>query len=198
MEQTVWALKHVKLEHRDVIVILLTWNQFSNKMNDEIKKHTEKFGQLMTYKGVLVMPYEDRMADALSEVLSKGWDEDLKTRMMDQQYPFLLIINRDFEAFNPKADKFAFVWFSDLKGQEENIWQIFDTIAQKVSRKEDIFDYLAKAAEQEKEGKLTDRLAGLSKYAEIRIPIIPGVISLNAGAVWAAIVSRGGKSSPSL
>jgi hypothetical protein len=148
----------------------------------------------MSYKGVLVMPYEDRMVDALNEVLEKNWEDDLKARISAEQYPFLLIINRDFKTFNPKADKFAFVWFSDLKGEEESVWQVFDSIARKVSRKENIFDYLAAAAENEKEGKFADRLAGLPKYADVKIPIIPGVISINAGAVWAAIVSRRGKS----
>jgi hypothetical protein len=42
VDWNVWSLNYVTLAHRDVIVILLTWNQFSNKMNEEIKKHAKK------------------------------------------------------------------------------------------------------------------------------------------------------------
>ena len=191
MEMSVWSLNHVELRHRDVIVILLSWNQFSNRVSDEIKKHTKELGHIMEYKGVLVMPYDDKMKDALEEVLSKNWTEEVKTRLGNEQYPFLLILNRDFRDFNPEKDRFAFVWFSDLKGNEENIWEVLDAIAQKVGRREDIFGYLATVSNEARQGKFRDRLAGLSKYVDVKIPIIPGVISLNAGAIWAAVVSGG-------
>jgi hypothetical protein len=195
MEWNVWSLNHVELRHRDVIVILLAWNRFSNTVSEEIKKHSKEFGHIMTYKGVLVMPYDDRMRDALTEVLAKNWKTDVRTRLENEQYPFLLIINRDFVKFEPENDRFAFVWFSDLKGNEECIWEVLDTIAQKVERRDDIFDYLAAVADEAREGKFQKRLAALSKYAEVNVPIIPGLISLNAGAIWAAIMSRGSKPS---
>jgi hypothetical protein len=194
MDWSVWSLKHAELRHRDVIVILLAWNQFSNKVSEEIRKHSKEFGHVMGYKGVLVLPYDDRMRNALQEVLNKNWTNDIKERLKNEQYPLFLIINRDFDDFDPEKDKFAFVWFSDMKGNEENMWEVLDAIAQKVERREDIFQYLTAVAEEAERGKFVDLLAGLSKYAEVKIPVIPGVISLNAGAIWAALVSGGGKS----
>jgi hypothetical protein len=43
MERYVYSLHHVELRHHDVIVILLSWNQFPTKINEEIKLHSSEF-----------------------------------------------------------------------------------------------------------------------------------------------------------
>ncbi len=188
MEWNVWSLKHVTRAHRDVIVILLAWNRFSNRVTDEIARHTTEFGHLMKYRGVLVMPYPERMQDALNEVLEKPWPEALSARIRTERYPFLLLIDADFEAFDPVTGRSAFVWFSDFRQNEEPIWQVFDAIGHRVEAGEDAIAYLTSVAEKARAGRFRARLAKLSKYVDVSIPLIPGVVSVNAGAVWADLL----------
>lgn len=189
MEWHVWSLKHVTRQHRDVIVILLSWNRFSNRVTDELKKHTKEFGALMSYRGVLVMPYEERMRESLSEVLEKPWPSSLAENIKREPYPFLLIIDKDFEEFDPNEDKVGFIWFSDFKDNEEPIWQVLDCIARKVDAGDDLFAYLDLVHKKSRSKKLRDKLAKLAKYVEVKIPVVPGVVSVNAGAIWADTVS---------
>ncbi len=193
MEWSVWSLNHVERAHRDVIVILLAWNRFSTRVGEELKKHSQEFGHLMSYKGVLVLPYDDRMREALVEITAKPWPEAVKARIEAEQYPFLLIIDRDFRDFDPCRDQFAFVWFSDLKGHEDTVPEVLDAIARKIDRREDLFAYLAEVAAAAEEGKLADRLAGLAKYVDLKLPVIPGMLSINAGAIWAAVMGGAAK-----
>lgn len=188
MDRNVWSLKYVKLLPHDYIVILLAWNQFSNRVTDEIRKHAKEFGHLMSYKGVLVMPYDDRMKDALGEVLEKNWPPSIRQKIQDEKYPFLLIINADFEDFDPRDHKSAFVWFSDFRNDEQGVWQVFDTIARKIEQRQDLIRYLTEIAKEAELGRFQEQLAELPKYVNVTVPIVPGIISVNAGAVWAAAV----------
>jgi len=59
------------------------------------------------------------------------------------------------------GDRFAFVWFSDLKGHEDTVPEVLDAVARKIDRREDLFAYLAEVATEAEERSSPSAWPGL-------------------------------------
>ena len=95
--------------------------------------------------------------------------------MEENQDPFMLIINQDFEEFDPEHHPWSVVWSSDFWDKTDTIYRLFGTLAQKARRDEDLFPYLCSVARKEK-------YKTLAKYVELKTPKVFG-ISIDVKAI---------------
>jgi hypothetical protein len=144
----------------------------------------------MEAQGALVLPYRQKILEAFGEVLAKDWPEPVRARKEATAFPFLVIIAKHFEPFDPGDDPSAIVWFEDLEDRSDGVWKVLDAIARRVQRGDDLFACLrgveAKAARAAK----ADQAAGLGRYVDVAIPVIPGFVSIRAGAILADALRR--------
>jgi hypothetical protein len=190
MEETVWSFENVTLRHRRCIVLLVRWSDFAEAVTVEIERHAEKFGEFMESKGVLVMPYRHKMRESFAEVVDKGWPEAVRARIEATKFPFLLIIKEDFRDFSPARHRSAIVWFEDFEEKPEEVWKVLDSLATRVVRDEDVFDWLTEVEARARRSELARKAGEASRYIDVDIPILPGVVSIKAGAIWADVMKR--------
>ncbi|NQU56364.1 MAG: hypothetical protein HQ513_03955 [Rhodospirillales bacterium] len=107
--------------------------------------------------------------------MKKSWPDDVGQRFDAEQDPFMLIIDKDFNEFNPELDRWGIVWFSNFSDKPDSIYKFFGCIARKVRRDEELFDYLSSVAHQEKYKKF-------GKYFELKKPELFG-ISIDVQAI---------------
>jgi hypothetical protein len=188
MEDVVWLMENAKLRQRRYLVLLIQQRVYSaEEVRDAIRANVHDFGRQMRDKGAVVMPYEEQVATTFAEVTAKPWPEALRDRMDATKYPFLVIIDRDFAAFDPREHRAAVVWFEDYAEAPDTIWQVFDTITAAVTGADDLFDALA---EVERAARAEARAEMVDRYVDARIPLIPGIVSLKANALIRGLLRR--------
>ena len=96
----------------------------------------------------------------------------------------MLVIENNFDAFDPSLGRWSVVWFSDLADKPEVLWRVFAALAKKIQRGEDIFKYL----ESLSRGGKYDAIA---KYIEVK----PGLFgtTVNVKAIAEDLLGLGAK-----
>lgn len=182
MTDKVCAFENATLRYRDYLFFLVVWSDFNNRVTKALKEHIEQFGKELREKGAVILPSGDDTRATFIEIFQKPWPAELKERMQNDDYPFLLVIEQDFAAFDPEKHRSAIVWFSDYSEDPGDIWKIMARIARKVDAGADLFDYFEEVRERARRKGI---LAKVGRYLDLKLPVIPGFVSVNANAIWA-------------
>jgi hypothetical protein len=185
MEESVWSFKHVTLRHRHYLLLLVRWNDFEEPVSVELERNAKKFGEFMEGNGALIMPYREKLQQAFTEIMDKHWPDEVHQRMDSTQFPFLVVINKDFESFDPGRDPSAIIWFEDFEEKPAEVWKVLATVAKRIQKGNDVFAYLGDVQRRAQRSQLGKRAENAAKYVDINIPIIPGFVSVKAAAIWA-------------
>jgi hypothetical protein len=106
---------------------------------------------------------------------------------MDAIDPCMMVIQRDFEAFDPANDRWAVVWFSELATYAEDLPRLFHKLALLSRSGEDVFDYL-KRVTLKAGAKKAARVGRVAKYFAIE-PFVFGV-SIDIGKIMEDVSGR--------
>ena len=103
-----------------------------------------------------------------------------------------MIIDQDFKTFDPKAKdhRSTIIWFADFEEDPDDVWKVLNTIANKIQSGEDLFEYLEAVESKARRAKIAKHGETIAKYVDIDIPIIPGFVSVKAGAIWADVMKQ--------
>jgi hypothetical protein len=117
--------------------------------SDELLLHA--FGRALTDSSSLVVPYEGWKA--YDEVKGKSWS-DQDRAAIEPRGPFLLAINTSFAGFDPRHDRFAFVWLDDFGSdgadlREKELEAVLRRLAEMArDRDHDLFESIQRLGEQ--------------------------------------------------
>jgi hypothetical protein len=69
--------------------------------------------------GMWVEAFEQAQWEVAREVLEKQWPNEIREKMEAASEPALLVIENDFDRFNPCKHRWAIVWLTDLRGDDD-------------------------------------------------------------------------------
>lgn len=161
MSEQVSSFIPVQMGNLRYLFLLVTWNDFVTPITEELKKQREPFGEVLGLHGSVIQAFRSATRNTFHEITAKNWPQDALDRMKAEQDPFMVIINQDFQGFDPQIHQWAVVWFSDFFDKPDCIYRVFAGLAQKVRDEKDMFEYLAVLAKK-------DKYREIAKHIEIK------------------------------
>jgi hypothetical protein len=164
----------VQLGRARYLCYLVVPEPYQTEITMELAKHVEAFGEQLGEYGALIQPFENAKRQTFQEVANKAWDENVRRKVEDAMYPFLLVIGTGFADFNPQDSKWALIWFEDYEETPKDIFKVLSGLARQVVSGESVFDYLKKVSREH----------ALEEGAK-RIQVRPGAfgVSIDAKAI---------------
>jgi len=181
MSEQVVNFVDVTIRHRKYLLFLVNWSDFQNDLQQQLDRHSEDFGRALGRQAAWVRPYDHKVANA--QVLAKPWPAELKKRMENEQYPFLLVIGRDFDSFDPVRDRSAIVWFSKYEENPADVWKPLDAIVRKINADDDLFVYFETLRDRARRSKWIKGFQDVLGYLDLKFPLLPGFVSIHVGAI---------------
>ena len=140
----------------------------------EINKQFDAFGADLGIKGQVIKAFERFAHETTEQLLAKSWPNEIKHKLKSSPDPIMLIINNDFDSFNPKEDIQTMTWFENYFRDPQYIYKLFRVLSRKTRNDENLFEYIKSLTSKEKFKKWL-------KYIELK----PGAfgISINGNAI---------------
>jgi hypothetical protein len=134
------SLHRAKIDDYKYLVIVINTDPDNSVMAREIKNQLEGFGHDLYEIGAVSLPFNASLDVVAEQVKSKQWPEDISKRLRDR--PYMLVINQDFNEFDPRTDSYAFFWFSNLNGQVGKVAEVFHEMAKEAWSGGDLFKFV--------------------------------------------------------
>lgn len=168
------------------VFLLIGWNDYTNPVRDELNRQADAFGMDLGPSGVLVQAYPQRMYEIAKEVLGKPWPPEIAERLQSDQDPIILILDRDWQSFDPHEHPFGIIWVSRFSDDPEAVRPFLQRLAL-LSRRGDVIAYLRDVATREQQAAALDEaqrriglLARVASYIEIKPSVFGVAIDLKA------------------
>jgi hypothetical protein len=172
------------------LFFIVGWNDYATQLKEEMSKQLDAFGADLGTSGEVLQAYKSSEYQTFEEVAGKRWPPEFLEQLQNDVDPCMLVIDRDFDAFDPAVDRWAVVWFSDLSTYAKDLPRLFHKLALLTKTKEDIFTYL-KGVTLKHVGKKAAKVGRLAKYFELK-PSIFG-ISVDVGKIIDDVAGALGK-----
>ena len=130
--------------------MLIGWNDYANPVRDELIAKQTPFGMDLGPSGVLVQAYPQRMYEIAREVMGKPWPPEIAERFNRIQDPIILILDRDWQSFDPREHPFGIIWVSRFSNDPGAVRPFLRQLAL-LSRQGDVITYLRDVAARERE-----------------------------------------------
>jgi hypothetical protein len=178
------------------VFLLIGWNDYADPVRDELNRQADAFGMDLGPSGLLVQAYPQRMYEIAREVLGKSWPAEIAERFHSDPDPIILIIDRDWQSFDPSEHAFGIIWVSRFSNDPETVRPFLQTLA-RLSREGDVITYLREVAAREQRAAAVDttqRTIGLLARAASYIEIKPSVfgVAVDLKAILRDIAERRG------
>jgi len=132
-----------------------------NRITQDLDPLLKIFARNINKSGVLVRPWQHDANITRDEIVNKNWD--IRGLELISKTPGILILDTDFDDFDPKTNPWAFLSFRDSMDQNAfiRIWDIQELLA-KLGRacleKKDIFKTLSIAIKENRINNLVDAI----------------------------------------
>ena len=140
----------VELGKGKYLFFLIALSDYESAIREQLDKQWLPFGADLGVDGTAIKAYDQKMKSTWDEIQQKKWPDAIRERMESEQDPYMLIIDKKFEEFNPIEHRWSIVWFSDFMSKPESIYRFFGSLAKKVRAGEDIFEWTAGVAKKQK------------------------------------------------
>ena len=150
MSELVSSFLDVQLGKQKYLFFLITWNDYVTSLSKTLDDQWEAFGADLGPNGTVIKAYERYAKDNFENVMAKAWPPDIQNRFYSEQDPFIVVIDRDFAAFNPTEHPWAIIWMSEFFKEPGTIYRLFGSMARRVERGQDLFEYLQSVARKQK------------------------------------------------
>lgn len=168
------------------VFLLIGWNDYADPVRDELNRQADAFGMDLGPSGVLVQAYPQRMFEIAKEVLGKLWPPEIAERFQSDQDPIILILDRDWQSFDPREHPFGIIWVSRFSDDPGAVRPFLQRLAF-LSRRGDVITYLRDVATREQQAAALDEaqrriglLARVASYIEIKPSVFGVAIDLKA------------------
>lgn len=88
----------------------------------ELEKYIERFGRNLQDNGGVIKPFIEDIEQTKEDILSKNWNEDEKR--IFTKTPGMLMIDIEFDKFNPRKNQWIYFNFEQQGNIEENILKV--------------------------------------------------------------------------
>lgn len=180
MSAKVSLLAPVTIGRYNYLFVIVGWGDYATQLKEEMAKQLDAFGADLGTSGLVLQPYKASEYQTFSEIMKKDWPSEFRQHLEDEIEPCMLVIDRDFDTFNPSRDCWAVVWFSDLSAYAKDLPRLFHKLAQISRSNGDLFAYLKRLA-LKRATKKAVKLGRLADYFEIK-PNVFG-ISIDVGKI---------------
>jgi hypothetical protein len=168
------------------VFLLIGWNDYADPVRDELNRQADAFGMDLGPSGLLVQAYPQRMYEIAREVLGKPWPAEIAERFHFDPDPIMLIIDRDWQSFDPREHPFGIIWVSRFSSEPEIVRPFLQSLA-RLSREGDVITYLCEVAAREQRVDALDTaqrsiglLARVASYIEIKPSVFGVAVDLKA------------------
>ena len=123
----------------DYLIFLLyqDYIEQEKEMADQFNSALERLARKLGDRGAVVVPFGGDVETVRQHVLEKNWTEEELNILM--RTPCLLLIDTDFDEFNPRRHRWAILNVDSKMGVDEIIEKI-NKISIEISREEDLFN----------------------------------------------------------
>lgn len=168
------------------VFLLIGWNDYADPVREELNRQADAFGMDLGSSGLLVQAYPQRMFEIAREVLGKPWPTEIADRFDSDPDPIILIIDRDWQSFDPRENPFGIIWVSRFSNDSETVRPFLQTLA-RLSREGDVITYLREVVAREHHAAALDTtqrsiglLARAASYIEIKPSVFGVAVDLKA------------------
>ena len=91
------------------LFFIIGWNDYATLLQEEMTKQLDAFGADLHTSGLVLQAYKAREYETFEEIARKSWPADFRKRLEEDVDPCMLVIDRDFDAFDPACDPWAVV-----------------------------------------------------------------------------------------
>jgi hypothetical protein len=166
------------------IFLLIEWNEFADRVRDELNRQADAFGLALGSDGVFVQPYSQRMDEAGAQLRTKPWPAEIAERFETDQDPIILVLDRDWQSFDPREHGYAIIWISGFQGDPAAVRPLLQQLAMRTRRGDDIIGYLREVAEKEERAAKVERrgsaLSRIASYVEIKPQVFGVAVDVTA------------------
>jgi len=171
MSEIVSTFSRVTVGDFNYLFFVIAWNDYMTPMREELNKQLMAFGADLSIKGKVISSYDQASHRVYQEVLKKNWNKDFRSSIEEEHEPFMLIIDVDFEEFDPQQHRWTVIRFSGYP--VDSIPKFFHQLALITRKNKDIFSYLRWLTTKK-------TVAESAKYIEIKPEIFGVSINVNA------------------
>ena len=93
------------------LFFLIMWSDFESAITKALDDNWKKFGEAIGTDGLAIRSFSKSNDKTYDEVQKKEWLAEIAARMSKELDPYMLIINKAFEEFDPKEHVWSIVWF---------------------------------------------------------------------------------------
>jgi hypothetical protein len=140
---------------------------------------------------MLIEPYQASRQGFADRIRSWPWPSEVLQRFENEGEPIILVVRGRFTTVDPQTDQWAIIWLSDFEAAPYDVKPLFQTLARKTRKGDDVIGYLRDVAERrrrQKAAKGAIRLfAHVGSYVEWK-PSIPFIgVGIDVKAILADI-----------
>lgn len=168
------------------LFVLVEQNNFATPLREELHRQVRPFAAALKSQGSIAIAMPNRQVEFMQEVLSKSWPDGVLERLYREFDPALIVVEKDWQDFDPSQDSYAIVWITDV--EQGQIAAMLHNLAMRAAHHtDDLIEHLrgvadrtmkARAAEAAKRG--TGWLARLASYIELKPQVFGVTIDLQA------------------
>ncbi len=173
MSELVSSFLDVELGKQKYLFFLITWNDYVTELSKVLDEQWHAFGADLGLNGTVIRAYRQHAKKSFEEVMAKRWPEDIQARFGNEQDPFIMVINTDFAVFETDEHPWTIIWMSDFFKEPKTIYRLFGSLARRVERGENVFEYLRSVARKHK-------IHNVSKHFELKPGVFGASIDVKA------------------
>jgi len=157
MSEKVSAFWPVHIGEFEYLFFIVNWNDYSSTISESLNKNLMKFGMDLELRGKVIEAYSHKKHETFHEIQKKNnWPATMSKQFDNEQFPFMLIINKSFRDFNPGEHHWGVIWFSDFIDDNNCIPKIFCSIIKTIQQKKNVFEYFKRLTRDQKIKQFTE------------------------------------------
>jgi hypothetical protein len=169
----------------------VVFNSYHDDVRAEVERQSAAFGEDLGSEGVFIESYPSGRQGFADRIRSWPWPDAVVERFENEGEPIILVVRGRFTTVDPQVDQWAIIWLSDFEGAPYDVKPLFQTLARKTRKGEDVIEYLRDVAERRRKkaaAKGAIRLfAHVGSYVEWK-PSIPFIgVGIDVKAILADI-----------
>src|SRR5437867_7407331 len=121
MSKKVVTFERVQKDYYSFLFMLVIFSDYYEKSTAELRRQADAFGADLALKGLFVEPARLFEREISNEVMAKDWPAEIRERLEAYQETMLLVIERDFDEFDPHEHPWAIIWLRDLEANPDEV-----------------------------------------------------------------------------
>jgi hypothetical protein len=171
MSALMCSFERVKIQDYEYLLFVVFWNELETPLTKQLRDQAISLGAAIEERGFVVVAFEKASYETAEQVTAKPWPAEVKQRFGVEQDPFMLIINKDFQEFDPRQHPWTIVWFSEHRDHPDQVYKVLSRIVRIVRSGSSLFEHF----------KANEKKSWYQKWAKF-VEIKPEVYGISVDA----------------